>query len=89
MSSGFAIPRIPILRYADSWLPQWRFPPYRGFGLRDSEMHKHLVTRIPDIPMTKMPIDDFLSGLSPMTLIAATRPLKMDGSDFSSRFRDF
>jgi hypothetical protein len=52
-------------------------------------MHKHLVTRIPDIPMTKMPIDDFLSGLSPMTLIAAMRPLKMDGSDFSSRFRDF
>jgi hypothetical protein len=61
-------------------------PSLSGFGLRDSKMHKHLVTRILDIPMTKMPIDDFLSGLSPMTLIAATHPLKMDGLDFSSHF---
>jgi hypothetical protein len=59
--------------------PQWHFPPYRGFGLRDSELHKHLVTGIPDIPMTQMPIDDFLSGLSPMAPIAAARPPLMDG----------
>jgi hypothetical protein len=42
--------------------------------LRDSKMAKPLVTRILDIPMTEMSIDDFLSGLSPMALIAATRP---------------
>jgi hypothetical protein len=81
-----------FLCYIDVWfltLPQWHFPPYQGFGLRDSEMHKHLVTRILDIPMTQMPIGNFLSGLSPMAPIVATRPLKMDGSDFSSRFRDF
>jgi hypothetical protein len=52
-------------------------------------MPKPRVTRIPDIPMTKMPIDDFLLGLSPMTSIAAMHPLKMDGSNFSSRFQDF
>jgi hypothetical protein len=60
-----------------------------GFRLHDSEMPKPLVTRIPDIPMTKMPIDDFLSGLSPMAPIAATHPPLMDGPDYSSRFRDF
>jgi hypothetical protein len=37
-------------------------------------MHKHFVTRIPDIPMTQTPIINFLSGLSPMAPIAAMRP---------------
>jgi hypothetical protein len=58
--------------------PQWHFPPYRGFGLHDSDLHKHLVTGIPDIPMTQMSIDDFLSGLSPMAQIPAARPPLMD-----------
>jgi hypothetical protein len=40
----------------------------------------------PDIPMTQTPIDDFLSGLSPMAPIAATRPPLMDGPDFSQDF---
>jgi hypothetical protein len=56
-------------------------PPYRDFELRDFNLHKHLVTGIPDISMAQMPIDYFLSGLSPMTPFSATRPLKMDGSD--------
>jgi hypothetical protein len=42
-------------------------------------MPKPLVTRIPDIPMTKISIDNFLLGLSPMALIAVARPLLMDG----------
>jgi hypothetical protein len=29
LPTGFPIPRIPIRRYTDSWLPQWRFPPFR------------------------------------------------------------
>jgi hypothetical protein len=69
--------------------PQWHFSPCRGFRLCDSEMPKPLVTRIPDIPMTKMPIDDFLSGLSPMAPIATVHPPLMDGPDYSSWFRDF
>jgi hypothetical protein len=52
-------------------------------------MPKPLVTRIPDIPMTKMMIDNFLLGLSPMALIAAAHPPLMDGLDYSSHFRDF
>jgi hypothetical protein len=64
-------------------------PPYWGFGLRDSEIPKPLVARIPDIPMTKMRIDEFLSGISPMDQIATMHPLKMDGSYFFSWFRDF
>jgi hypothetical protein len=59
--------------------PQWHFPPYRGFRLRDSELHKHLVTRIPNILMTQMLTDDFLSGLSLMAPIAVARPPLMDG----------
>jgi hypothetical protein len=59
--------------------PQWHFSPYRGFRLHDSEFHKHLVTGIPDISMTQMPIDDFLSRLSSMALIAVARPSLMDG----------
>jgi hypothetical protein len=52
-------------------------------------MPKPLVTKIPDILMTEMPIDDFLSGLSLMALIAAARPPLMDGPDHLSGFRDF
>jgi hypothetical protein len=33
--------------------------------------------------MTQTPINNFLSGLSPMAPIAATRPPLMDGPDFS------
>jgi hypothetical protein len=50
-------------------------------------MHKYLVTRIPDIPMTQMPINHFLSGLSSMALIAATHPPLMDGPNFSRILR--
>jgi hypothetical protein len=53
------------------------------------KMPKPLVTRIPDISMTKMSIDDFLSGLSPMAPIAAARLPLMDGPDYSSHFQDF
>jgi hypothetical protein len=61
--------------------PQWHFSPCQGSGLRDSKIPKLLAVRIPDIPMTKKPIDDFLSGLSPMALITSTRPPLMDGPD--------
>jgi hypothetical protein len=61
----------------------------RGFEHRNVEMPKHFVLGIPDIPMIEMPIDDFLSGLSPMAPIAAARPPLMDGPDHLSRFRDF
>jgi hypothetical protein len=47
-------------------------------------MPKPLVTKIPDILMTKMSIDDFLSGLSPMAPIAVAHPSLMDGPDRSS-----
>jgi hypothetical protein len=57
--------------------------PRRGFMVRDSKMRKHFVTRIPDIPMTQTPINNFLSGLFPMALISSTRPPPMDGPDFS------
>jgi hypothetical protein len=53
-----------------------------GFRLRDSKMHKHFVTRIPDIPMTQMPINNFLSGLSPMAPISC----HASSSDGRSRF---
>jgi hypothetical protein len=46
-------------------------------------MLKPLVTRIPDIPMTKTSINDFLSGLSPIAPIITTHPPLMDGPDFS------
>jgi hypothetical protein len=52
-------------------------------------MPKPLVTRIPDIPMKKVLIENFLSGLSLMALIAAARPPLMGVSDYSSHFRDF
>jgi hypothetical protein len=42
--------------------------------VRDSKMHQQFVTGIPDIPMNQTPINNFLSGLSPMALIAAMRP---------------
>jgi hypothetical protein len=58
---------------------QWQFPPYQGFKLRDSKLHKRLVTGILDIPMTQMPTDDFLSRLFPMAPIAAVHPPLMDG----------
>jgi hypothetical protein len=37
-------------------------------------MHQHFVTGILDIPMTQTPINNFLSGLSPMASIAAMHP---------------
>jgi hypothetical protein len=46
-------------------------------------MHKHFVTRIPDILMDIMSINDFLSGVFPMALIAAMCPPLMDDPDFS------
>jgi hypothetical protein len=58
-SSGFAIRRIPICRYNDSW-------PYNGcFSLcRDSELHNFevyglLVHGIPDFPMDDFPFGTF------------------------------
>jgi hypothetical protein len=67
----------------DSPLCRRLAPTYRGSGLRNSKMHKHFVTRISDIPMTQMPINQFLAGLSPMALIVAMHPPLMDGPDFS------
>jgi hypothetical protein len=37
-------------------------------------MHQQFVTEIPDILMTQTPINNFLSGLSPMAPITAMRP---------------
>jgi hypothetical protein len=55
-------------------------PSYQSFGLRDSEMHKRLVSRILDIPMTKMPIDDFMSGLFLDDSDCCHASSRMDGS---------
>jgi hypothetical protein len=44
-------------------------------------MPKLFVTRIPNIPMAIILMDDLLSGLSLMALIVATRLFQMDGPD--------
>jgi hypothetical protein len=63
-------------RRADSWLPLIGVSAFAG-----SKMCKHFVTRIPDIPMAQMPINDFLSGLFPIAPISSTRPFQMGGLD--------
>jgi hypothetical protein len=47
-SSGFAIRRIPICRYDDSWPYNGRFSLGRDSGLRNSKVYGLLVHEIPD-----------------------------------------
>jgi hypothetical protein len=58
-SSGFAIRRIPICRYDDSWPYNGRFSLCRDSGLRNSEVYGLLVHGIPDFPMDDFPFGTF------------------------------
>jgi hypothetical protein len=58
-SSGFAIRRIPICRYNDSWPYNGRFSLCRDSGLRNFEVYGLLVHGIPDFPMDDFPFGTF------------------------------
>jgi hypothetical protein len=58
-SSGFAIRRIPICRYNDSWPYNGCFSLCRDFGLRNFEVYVLLVHGIPDFPMDDFPFGTF------------------------------
>jgi hypothetical protein len=58
-SSGFAIHRIPICQYNDSWPYNGRFSPCRDSRLRNSEVYGLLVHGIPNFPKDDFPFGTF------------------------------
>jgi hypothetical protein len=58
--------------------------PYREITFHGSAMHETFAPGISDIPIPDLPMKPLVEPSPQWHSIAATRPLHMDGPDFSS-----